>query len=749
MTHKLANVMIQTLPLSPPEATPVGACFSMATRGEAITYFSNLQPFDCHAAEDVNARHLRMARFHVVSGVGQGELANAFGVSRSTVTRAVKLFRDEGADGFFKQRRRRARTVVDAPMAKRAQAMLAQGLSGRAAARQLGVSPSTFNENLRAGVIVDGAKHDAREGCEPTHRAVRDTRDRHAPMGRAARDVEGRMLACAGLMTQVEPEFREPAHAVERGGVLAALPMLLSEGLLGAANRLLCLPKGYYGLSTIVLFVALMTLARVRNPESLRYQAPGEWGCVLGLDRCPEVKTLRRKIKLLAHAEQTVRDWQAALARAWHDADQDLYATLAVDGHVKVYAGRKGKLAKHFIARQKLCLPASASYWINALGGKPLLCVHKPLDPKMVKALEHDIVPQLEALGVLPEHAPDLTVPNSGAPALTLVFDREGWSPAVFRRLARRGLAVITWHKNFKGPPWPESDFREVDTPLFGPAHTHASRVVLAEKPVELSNALTVRQIRRRLDNGRQVALITTHPTMTMEQVAGAMFSRWSQENFFKYMRDEFNLDALPVHRLEPVDPEATVVNPARRSVEKLIRKARSRLAGVHHRIAQAHKNARHVALKRHQAAAADLDREIDALKEQRKDLPTHVRVAELPEAEKLDALPVAERLFLDIIRMIAYRAETRMMPALIAAQGKKPNARKLLRALLTSDADIVPEPGAGILRVRFLGLANHACERSLAPLIDELNHTRTIYPGTNLTMVYEMPGKSPQHEVT
>ena len=191
----------------------------MATRGEAITYFSNLQPFDCHAAEDVNARHLRMARFHVVSGVGQGELANAFGVSRSTVTRAVKLFRDEGADGFFKQRRRRARTVVDAPMAKRAQAMLAQGLSGRAAARQLGVSPSTFNENLRAGVIVDGAKHDAREGCEPTHRAVRDTRDRHAPMGRAARDVEGRMLACAGLMTQVEPEFREPAHAVERGGV--------------------------------------------------------------------------------------------------------------------------------------------------------------------------------------------------------------------------------------------------------------------------------------------------------------------------------------------------------------------------------------------------------------------------------------------------------------------------------------------------------------------------------------------------
>ena len=216
--------------------------------------------------------------------------------------------------------------------------------------------------------------------------------------------------------------------------------MLLSEGLLGAANRLLCLPKGYYGLSTIVLFVALMTLARVRNPESLRYQAPGEWGCVLGLDRCPEVKTHRRKIKLLAHAEQTVRDWQAALARAWHDADQDLYATLAVDGHVKVYAGRKGKLAEHFIARQKLAFrPAPATG--STLWAKPLLCVHKPLDPKMVKALEHDIVPRSKRSACCPNTRPT-SVPNSGAPAITLVFDREGWT-AVFRRLARRGLAVI------------------------------------------------------------------------------------------------------------------------------------------------------------------------------------------------------------------------------------------------------------------------------------------------------------------
>ena len=93
---------------------------------------------------------------------------------------------------------------------------------------------------------------------------------------------------------------------------------------------------------------------------------------------------------------------------------------------------------------------------------------------------------------------------------------------------------------------------------------------------------------------------------------------------------------------------------------------------------------------------------------------------------------------------VIAYRAETRMMQPLITGPGKGRSARKLLRALLTSDADVIPEPEAGILRVRFLGLGSDACEQSLAPLIDELNQTRTRYPGTDLTIIYELPTSQP-----
>ena len=123
----------------------------------------------------------------------------------------------------------------------------------------------------------------------------------------------------------------------------------------------------------------------------------------------------------------------------------------------------------------------------------------------MVKVLEHDIVPQLEALGVLRAEAPDLTQPQSGEPLLALVFDREGWSPDCFRRLARRGIACITWHKIFKGADWPETDFTTFEVPIHGPAQVRMMSVALAEKKVFLSNRFEVRQIRRRLDSGRQM----------------------------------------------------------------------------------------------------------------------------------------------------------------------------------------------------------------------------------------------------
>ena len=719
-----------------------------------MTYFHNLQPFDFHDVADRGPMLLRAARF-VESGVRRADIQAAFGISRSTLKRAVNKLREKGEASFHKPRRERGTSVITGAKKERAERLLASGMGGAALARELGVPTSTVYYNLHKGFIggtvdtkpepealeTDGTPADIREDL--LDRSERDRRDRAAPMGRGARDSAGRIAASAGAMAEAHPRFDEPLSAVACGGVLAALPALLEEGLLDRSGAFLSLPKGYYGLTSTLLLLAFLFMARVRNPEALRHEAPGEWGAVLGLDRCPEAKTLRRKIKALASDVQRVKGWQDALAQAWMADEPD--ATLSVDGHVKVYTGRKGRLGKHFVSRQKLCLPASTSYWVNALGGRPLLCLHKDLDPTMTHALEHDVLPALERIGLPGPDAPDLS--PDAAPALTLVFDREGWSPALFARLARRGIAVITWHKGFRGEDWPEEEFRTIEAPLHGPGGAGAAEVRLAERRIRLGKdgkGPEVRQIRRLLDSGRQVPLVTTDFSLPMEQAAGALFSRWAQENFFKYMRDEFNLDALAVHGLAEQDPDARIVNPARRKIERRINRLRNRLGTLRNRVADLLRgepsDTAAASAGKLKNEIATLDAEREALKLRRRELPTHITVAELGEDERLDALPSGERLLLDVIRMIAYRAETRMMPAVADAQGGKQRPRRPLAELFQSDADIIPDPENGILRVRILGTASNAGDAAIAGLLEELNQTRTIFPGTSLRMVYELP---------
>ena len=209
-------------------------------------------------------------------------------------------------------------------------------------------------------------------------------------MGRGATATMERLAASLGMLDEVTPRF-VAALDVPKGGVLLALPALLASGLLRHADKYFQLPKGFYGLKTIFLLLAFMALARLKSIEALRYHAPGEWGNLLGIDRAPEVRTLRIKLKHLADQEQAF-SWSAELCKEWMMAVPEDAAVLYVDGHVRVYHGHTKQLPKHYIARQRLCLSATADYWVNAMDGKPFFVVSQPVDPGMLQVLERDII---------------------------------------------------------------------------------------------------------------------------------------------------------------------------------------------------------------------------------------------------------------------------------------------------------------------------------------------------------------------
>ena len=165
----------------------------------------------------------------------------------------------------------------------------------------------------------------------------------------------------------------------------------------------------------------------MRSPERLRYQHPGEWDALLDLDRCPCPRTLRRRTRYVEDSEG-LRAWIGALAQHWCADDPEAFATLFMDGHMQVYSG-KVRLPKHFVPSQKLALPAATGYWVHALGGPPLLCLHRQVDSSIVSEIWNGIVPQLQQMGLLAEGGM-----REDEPRLTLVFKRDGWSPRLIPR---------------------------------------------------------------------------------------------------------------------------------------------------------------------------------------------------------------------------------------------------------------------------------------------------------------------------
>ncbi len=71
----------------------------------------------------------------------------------------------------------------------------------------------------------------------------------------------------------------------------------------------------------------------------------------------------------------------------------------------------------------------------------------------------------------------------------------------------------------------------------------------------DFKGKLRLRQVTRLCDDGHQTRVITSRWDLREVEVAYRMFEHWRQENFFKYMREEFLLDALIDYQIEPEDP--------------------------------------------------------------------------------------------------------------------------------------------------------------------------------------------------
>lgn len=705
-----------------------------------ISYFTGNVQMYTHEVDDSASFRMIIAQICDNGIAKQADIARSLGIPFLTVKRAVKLYRQEGARGFYKPRNRRSAAILTPDACERLQSLFDTGLSVTEVALQGGVKRDTLSKAVRAGKFHLPVRT-PQEAAVQSSKSERSGHDSAAPMGMGASNVEARVAASLGALVAVAPVF-QAALDVPCGGVLMALPALLAVGLLEDAQSHLKLPEGYYGLDSVLLLCAFMALARLESMESLRYCAPGEWGKLLGLDRIPEVRTLRQKLRLLSQDGQP-EQWGVALSDRWMNLDPASASVLYVDGHVRIYYGHQTRLPRHHVARQRLCLRATTDYWVNAMDGQPFFMVNQAVDPGMLEVIERDILPQLSARVPQQPTAQQL----QETPRLhrfTLVFDREGYSPDFLQRMKEERVACVTYHK-FQAQDWADEEFTAWPVRLQGGA---VVSMELAERGTRLSNGLWVREIRKRTKGDHQTAVIATDYGSNPAQLAGAMFSRWSQENFFKYARKQFGLDRLAEHCTEEIPETTRLVNPAWRSLDGELRKVNAKLSR-----AMAQFGATTMTqgidvepMEAWIAKKAAMQEEIEgqqavvvALKAKRKATAHHLTMAELPEEERFRQLRTHSKHLVDTIKMIAYRAETAMANILRPVVKRPDEARTLLRALYATEADLIPDLKAQTLTVRLHHMANKSNDIAIQRICDQLNATDTLFPRTNLRLVLQL----------
>ena len=263
-----------------------------------------------------------------------------------------------------------------------------------------------------------------------------------------------------------------------------------------------------------------------------------------------------------------------------------------------------------------------------------------------------------------------------------------------------------------------------------------------------LSNKIWVREIRKLTTSGRQIAVISTQYRGNAVLNATSLFNRWSQENFFKYMLEHYSLDRLITYSLDDIPETTMIVNPKYRALDSKIRSLNGKLSRKNATFGQLSLSdeIEPKKVERYQQDKAvlledinQLQQHIETLKGQRKQEKRHIEFKDLPEDEQFKALASDSKYLLDTIKMIAYRSETALQQILIEKLKKKDQARQLARAIYHSAADLIPDESNNVLTIKLHHQANPVTNQVVQYLCDELNKTETVFPGTNLKLVYKL----------
>ncbi|MEO8222211.1 MAG: putative transposase [Specibacter sp.] len=737
------------------EAVPLGLAGELVrdADGGGLVFLHGQASFSWDGGDEAGRRWVAV-KLAAMKAAGVGEIAAAFDVDPSTVWLWKQLLEQGGIIALVPEKKgpKKASRLTDSVIARIVE-LRSSGLSQQAVGNAVGVSEFSVRRALKiaadqAGAATETATTGVPETLKPAPAQQPELLLLPAPAPRSAE------RAAAGLLKGASPVFAPAAH-IRHAGLFLAFPALESTGLLSCAKAVYgALPNGFYGLETILIDAVLRALAGEARAEGATRFDPVELGRVLGLDRAPEVKTIRRRINQLAEAGKA-QELVAALA-AHHLAStgpggEDLAAILYVDGHVRAYQGTK-KIGKIYSTRLKFPVPATEETWVTDANGSPVFVVMAAPGAALAAELR-DLLPELRTA--------------VGDERRVLVgFDRGGWSPALFKHMDAAAFDVLTWCKGTT-PDIKKELFKEAShIDEHGQRREWSVADTLVDLPLKTTKktgeVFNIRQISRTVGTTgggtRQIHILTTDRGLPAGELVYRMGNRWRQENQFRYARMHFDLDSHDSYTSTDDNEDRMVPNPAKaKAYQKVVaaRTAHAEAAAIADINLMALKTptegsnelAVTVTSAMHNQAMAPLweaENVLIAAEKARKKIPAKLRLGELNPGQQV--LDTEVKLIHTGIRMAAYNTAMTIAREIRTNTGYRranQEAHALMRQMFNQPGKI-DTTTSGYLTITLDPLPTRAKTAAAAELCAHLTTTKTRYPGTNLILKYEIKTKAP-----
>lgn len=529
-------------------------------------------------------------------------------------------------------------------------------------------------------------------------------------------------LEIAGPAPDLAP--REEPPVVRRCGVAGVMVAHVAVAALGfrealAASGARLKPARTFDLLRTAAVLLFGVFLRYRSVEALRMLVRDDFGALLGIGRAPEIRTIRRKLAEVG-GEAAGFDG-AAMMRS---LTRSLLGTAAVpegvyffDDHFKPYHGER-PVAKGWDSKRRLCAPGLEDVYVHDLKGRALLFVPLAAPTSLSQAM--------------PLALAELRAAGAETPKLA-VFDRGGWSRALFRSLVHpedggARIDFLTYLvQRGKKRELPLESFREVEIEVGG----RRRKYELAESTLAMRGFARPLRLIVLLDRkkGRQVPILTSDETTPAAKLVHLLRSRWRQENSFKYLVGELAIDAMISRDMELLADEREIENPERAALRERLAEAEDELEAIERDLGRAlatNEESLRPTVRGLKIANADLNHarrhvleRIEALRDDIARLPTKVRRADLAPGAKIARPKPRRRVFVNALKLLAHNAEKwladRMGPGPYGA-----HALPILRALFNQPGQIRFERDRVLVEIAPLDTPRYqAC---VERLLDALN---------------------------